>query len=294
MTDPFSAPPQRRVRCREIVDDDIEAVANLLARGFPERVRACWALGLERQRARKRTDHYPRYGYLLESEAGPVGVILMLCGSFGPDGGGAMRCNLSSWYVEPAFRGHASLLISHALRHKNVTYVNISPRRHTWPIIEAQGFSCYSAGQFLALAALNRREPGATLIEVKPGQAPLSIPEADLLEAHASFGCLSVLCTEGDVPSPFVFQRFRITRGPISLTGAQLVYCRSTESFVRFAGLIGRFLLRRGILFVAVDANGPIEGLTGMFHTRRRKYFKGPAPPRLGDLAFTEMAIFGP
>ena len=48
----------------------------------------------------------------------------------------------------------------------------------------------------------------------------------------------------------------------------------------------------RGRPFVLIDANGPIPGLPGKyFGGKSPKYFKGPTPPRLGDLAYTEMAM---
>ena len=78
-----------------------------------------------------------------------VGAILMICSALRAGGTLAPRCNLSSWYVEPAFRTYAPLLVSHALRHKDVTYLNVSAAPHTWPIIEAQGFSRYSEGLFI-------------------------------------------------------------------------------------------------------------------------------------------------
>jgi hypothetical protein len=45
---------------------------------------------------------------------------------------------------------------------------------------------------------------------------------------------------------------------------------------------------------VLFDATGPVAGLPG-FYTERRgcKFFKGPNPPALCDLADTEFAIFG-
>jgi hypothetical protein len=75
---------------------------------------------------------------------------------------------------------------------------------------------------------------------------------------------------------------------------AQLIYCRDVSDIVRFAGPIGRFLARRGRPFVVIDANGPIEGLIGRyFDNTMPKFFRGPVRPRLGDLAFTETALFG-
>jgi hypothetical protein len=67
------------------------------------------------------------------------------------------------------------------------------------------------------------------------------------------------------------------------------------SDFVRFAGTLGRFLLKRGMPVFMLDANGPIEGLAGVYFAGRApKYFRGPAQPRLGDLAYTEAVLFGP
>src|SRR3569623_851186 len=65
----------------------------------------------------------------------------------------AIHCNLSSWYVEPAYRNYAPLLTKIAQRHKHVTYLNISPAVWTWPIIETQGFRAYCRG-FIAPPAM--------------------------------------------------------------------------------------------------------------------------------------------
>ncbi|GLR86590.1 hypothetical protein GCM10007857_33010 [Bradyrhizobium iriomotense] len=56
---------------------------------------------------------------------------------------------------------------------------------------------------------------------------------------------------------------------------------------------IGHFLLWRGRISVALDANGRMKGLVGLYR-ERRKYFKGPHRPRLADLSDSELAIYGP
>ena len=74
----------------------------------------------------------------------------------------------------------------------------------------------------------------------------------------------------------------------------QLGFCREIADYVRCAGSIGSYLLRRGCPIAILDANGPIGGVTGLYsEARGRKYFKGPHRPRLGDLADTELAIYG-
>jgi hypothetical protein len=43
-----------------------------------------------------------------------------------------------------------------------------------------------------------------------------------------------------------------------------------------------------------VDATEAVAGLPGIYsEARGRKYYRGPHRPRLGDLADTELAIYG-
>jgi len=123
-----------------------------------------------------------------------------------------------------------------------------------------------------------------------------ALPQADveLLVNHARYGCLAFVCHTSDGPLPFVMIPKRLRSGRIPVPGLQLVYCRQTTDFVRCAGTIGRFLIRRGTPVVILDANGPVAGLKGIYtEARGRKYFKGPRPPRLTDLSETELALYG-
>jgi hypothetical protein len=195
-----------------------------------------------------------------------------------------IRCNVSSWYVDPLFRIHAGRLSSIAQKNKDVTYINISPAVTTWPIIEAQGFKLYCSGLFFSVPILSRTETGATIETVTPETRSIKdLPEEDfeLLASHAQYGCLAFVCHTTDGPFPFVMTPKRIRTGRIPLPAMQLVYCRKTADYVRCAGAIGRFLVRHGKPVVILDANGPVPGLTGIYTEKRgRKYFKGPTPPK--------------
>jgi hypothetical protein len=230
----------------------------------------------------------------LESDGAAVGAILLICSAMGEADKVTIRCNLSSWFVEPAFRAYAPMLVSQALRHKNVTYLNVSSAPHTRPIIEAQGFSRYADGIFIAVPMLNglfrRARVEVFGAAVKPSVA-FDPRDHELLLQHAAHGCISLWCATSGRAYPFVF-RTRLVRGYVPC--AQLIYCPDVAEFVRFAGPIGRLLARRSTPFVLVDANGPIAGLFGWFSRGHMpKYFKGPQPPRLGDLAYTEHALLG-
>jgi hypothetical protein len=286
------------IRCREIAPKDLEAIADLLTHGFVGRSRDYWMTGLRRQAIRDVPNGYPRFGYMLDHDGAPVGVLLLIYTDRGNDSSSEIRCNLSSWYVEPAFRNYAPMLTKIAQRLREVTYVNISAARWTWPLIEAQGFRAYCDGLFFSLPLLSRAGGGAR-VEIIPADATtidgLPDAEANLLLRHARTGCLSAMVHTAQAAMPFVLQPIRIRHGIIAPPAMQLIYCRNVADYVACAGAIGRMLLARGKISVILDANGPVPGLAGIYTERRgRKYFRGPITPRLGDLADTELAIYGP
>jgi hypothetical protein len=287
------------IRCREIAETDIDAVAELLTRGFVGRSRDYWIQGLRRQAARDVPDGYPRFGYMLDHDGAPVGVLLLLYTSRTVDGETTVYCNLSSWYVEQAFRYYAPMLTRIAQKNKEVTYVNISPASWTWPIIETQGFNSYCSGLFFSLPAFARIPSGMTVETISAdARAIEGLPAADveLLTRHARYGCLSLVCRTADGDAlPFILMPMRIRRGWIAPPAMQLIYCRDIADYVQCAGIIGRLLLRHWKISVLLDSNGPIAGLAGIYsEARGRKYFKGPHRPRLADLTDTELVLYGP
>ena len=287
----MSAPPVK-VRCRPIELADLTKVADLLAQGFPARSRKYWTSGLEVLSRRASPADCPPFGYLLEAEGAVVGTILLIFSETGAGDARRVRCNVSSWYVDPAFRGHAAMLVSAALKLKHVTYVNISAAAHTRPILEAQGYRQYSQGQFVAFPAL----APARGVRARRFDAirDHDLAEAGLVQAHAAAGCLAVVCETPDGRSaPFLFLRRRLAYAPVGVL--QLVYCRDTEGFATAAGAIGRLLLAQGALDILCDAPGPIAGLVGLFFKDKApRYFRGPDQPRLNYLAVTELVMFGP
>ena len=286
------------IRCREIGEADIDRIADLLTRGFEGRSRDDWMRGLRRQAARDVPQGYPRFGYMLDNDGMPVGVLLLMYSLRESGGETTVFCNLSSWYVEPAYRNYAPMLTKIAQRHGEVTYCNISPATWTWPIIEAQGFRSYCRGLFFSVPALSRPAPGTT-IKTVPADATaidgLADAELEILTRHAAYGCLSLVCRSAKGVSPFVLLPIRIRRGWIAPPAMQLIYCRDVADFTACAGAIGRLLLRQGMVSVLLDANGRVPSLFGLYTERRgRKYFKGPHRPRLADLTDTELVLYGP
>jgi hypothetical protein len=296
LTAPQSQPPSPsahvNLRVREITEADHAAVARLLAKGFQ---RPVWYY----VEALKRLSRHPtppdrsKYGFMMEADGVVVGAVLLIFSTLPSGSAACMRCNVTSWYVEPEYKNYAALFTSRALRHKDVTYVNISARPAARPIILAQGFQLYSSGQYVAVPVLHLRSTDGPVqicgVQTAP-DALFEMSDYELLAAHAEFGCMSLWCLMSGRAYPFVFLPRRFKR---VLPGVQLIYCREIQDVVRFAGPLGRFLAARGKLVISIDSNGPIAGLPGRYvKGKSPRFFKGRNPPRPGDISYTQAAMF--
>ena len=292
----MSTSKRRAIVCRPIADGDREGVVACLRRGFPDRPERYWARALERMARRSPIDDYPRYGHALFAEGVVVGVLLQIFSRRDSASGARIICNLSSWCVDQEHRGHSAMLHLTSVKRREVTYVNISPAIHTRKAIEAFGFRRFSEGQMVLAPILSARRREARVVAFaanRPEAALLSQNEREILTEHAAMGCRALVCLEGGAAYPFVFQPRSVMRNLIACP--QLIYCRAPSEFVRFANPIGRFLLFRSGPFCVMDATAHVPGLVGRYFSERiPKYFKGPAPPRLGDLAYTELVVLGP
>jgi hypothetical protein len=295
MGDAHFATTRPRIRARQITDADVEEVVNLLSRGFSaQRSRQYWQQVLKRLANRTVPGKYPRYGYILESDEKAVGVFLQIFSTVWSDGTATTRCNVSSAYVDPPFRIYSPLFEMQTFKYDNVTVLDVTPGPNRHAVVQARGYTRYSNGVFIAVPSLSK-SPNAMKVRFLEAHARPDMPfeehERDLLLEHADFGCLSLWCVTPERAYPFVF-RPRVLKGFLRCT--QLVYCRDVDDFVRFARPIGLFLARHLQIFVMIDANGPIHGLYGKyFPGKMPRYFRGSDQPRLGDLAYTEIALFG-
>jgi hypothetical protein len=284
-------------RFREIQASDLAAIGDLLTRGFQHRSRDYWMRGLHRQGTRPLPPGAPRYGYLIENNGVPAGCLLTIYSSKLIDSETATCCNVSSWYVDPEFRNYAALFASMTQKRKDIIYLNVTPAPATWPILEAQGFVPYCRGLYFSLPALARGRRSMTVEAITAATPSVAgLPDADLemLKRHAEYGCLALVCRTAEAALPFIFFSLRKRRGIIPLPALQLGYCRNIADYVDCAGAIGRYLLWRGKPIVIVDATGTLAGVPGIYsEARGRKYYKGPHRPRPGDLADTELAIYG-
>jgi hypothetical protein len=276
-------------RICELTDDQLHAAIDLLTEGFT-RKRRYWENAIERLRSHPTPSGMPRFGYGIVHDKALVGVLLTISTRMGDN---SVRCNLSSWYVRPAFRHLAPILAQQPLKNKEVTIFNLSPAIHTWPILEAQGFSRFSNGRFVSIPLFGRNSkakahPFPNNLHLT---AALNEYEMIILADHYSYGCFTIIIETADgTVLPFVFGRQ--PRYGFLLT-AHLVYCRDLASFIEHAHVIGRFLSRYGYFFVLIDAWRPVKGLVGRFWKDRPRYRRGTDNQIYqGDVAYSELEVF--
>ncbi|HEX4637133.1 MAG TPA: hypothetical protein VH189_13175 [Rhizomicrobium sp.] len=270
--------PASRVRCRLIAENDLEGIADLLSRGFPQTRRDHWTRGFARWRQLPVIAQMPRYGYLLDTGFGPVGVILMISSRRGDQ----VISNLCGWYVDPKWQSHSPLLISLATKLRQVTYLNASPAPHTWRLLQAHGFSPYNFGRTATFAL-----PGRGLVSET---IPDDLPEAQLLRDHHAMGWMSLTVEKDGQVSPFVLRPRRLEKPKLPVM--EVMFCRGADDLGRCAPALARYFLPRGRLGFLID--GDMDNLLSHYvEGREPRYFKGPYRPVLGDLAYTEKAIFG-
>jgi hypothetical protein len=288
-----------RIKVRLITDADISAAINLLTRGYGSgrapRSRSFWEDIFSCLRHRPLpAGELPRYGYVIDSDGELVGILLLIFSTIWENGKAKIRCNGLGFYVEPAFRLCASLLIRKASDFKEATVLNLTPAENTFRMIEALSYVRYCDGIYVSIPLFSRapREAPVSVVDVHTKLDVLLDPhDRDLLLEHADCGCTSLWCITPQDAYPFVFRIRQVKKVPC----AQLVYCRNVDDFVRFARPIGLFLARyTGRFLVLLDANGPVQGLVGKYFAgKANRYFRGSDRPRLGDLAYTEISLFG-
>jgi hypothetical protein len=270
---------------------DKTAVVRLLVEGFPRRNSSYWENAWDRLVELTKSHPAPVLGQAIVVEDEIVGVVLSIERPLHLNSLSNNYANLSSWYVKPAYRSYATMLLSRACKGKDKTYLNVSAATHTFQICEALGFKRYSSGQLAAVLLLSGTTEGTSVSEYKGYEQGLSAEENKLLADHQSYGCICLVGRNRTTSQPFVLVRRMIKD---VLPCSQLVYCHSIEVFVPFARQIGLELAKRGIFVTIMDTQGKIAGIRGKYYEGRSpKYFKGNQAPSLCDLAYTEVALFG-
>jgi len=274
---------------------DMPSVRRVLAQGFPHQDAPFWEQGFLRwNQMSGRSDAAAPEGFLLKAAGADVGVLLAFSSDRPRIGGGVQTItNVSSWYVDAAYRWKAPMMLRSALSDESHVYTDLTPSPEVDRINMALGFQPWSDGMLIAAAApwaaMRSREP----VEIKgfgAAGAELSSPEDRLmLEKHGAIGCLAALIRTPGGTSPLLFRRIR-RKGVLF---AQLIYAQSRRMVIACLPAVMRFLLARGIVLLTIDVTRDLCPPGAIFRPGRRRFFKGALDPDRLDYAYSEIVALG-
>ena len=228
---------------REITDDDFKAVHELLVEGFPLRSENYWTAGLANLRSLPPVEGFPRYGYLVDADDGPQGLLLTITND---RGGHGVYTHLSSWYVREGYRHFALLVLRHALELQNTTFINPSPADHVVRMLSAFGFEPYTAGMAmldLRMAMQRRSSPGSVRRLGSGDLADLSDWEGEIAEDHLRMGC-DVLRLETEARAGLLIHRRKWIKRSLPCSQVILadpdLYSRDPARFARYTALLDK------------------------------------------------------
>jgi hypothetical protein len=272
---------------RTISEDDLNTTLRLLCEGFPRRREIYWRLALERLRQRPQIAGCPRFGYLVECDNAAQGVILLISVDFGR----GLRTNVSSWYVRPNYRKYAIFLLQRALKAESETFLDLTPAAHVLPIVRGFGFIPYTGGTIL-LGPDVAIQRGARVYPYNSNVSHLlSESVRALAKRHLSYGCTGLIIDDIAGPELALCRTKWIKH---LIPAARFIY-GSPQVLMRNAGSLMRTLHSRGIPLALVDAPLDVPPQFGyLMEHREIRYYRGAMAPEPGDLADSEIAIFGP
>jgi len=282
------------IHLRSISDCDFKDAVSLLVRGFPNKPESFWAAGLERLMGFPHPIGSGPVGYIMTAGAKDVGIILTIPSQQATRRGMTGHVvGLAAWYVDEGHRWLAPRMLQKVLSDPDAVFLDLTPSTAVQPIIERLGFEVLHEGFLIFLSPLAAMRSGLSRVKILSPQATgisLSKDVQMMLDHHSELGCIVAVLRDGENHSPLVFSRLR-SRG---MPGARLIFAESKAAVADNIATISRFLLRKGILFLKMDANRS-DSIAGSILSRwsTPTYIRGAADRSRIDFTYSELVFLG-
>lgn len=264
----------------------------LLDEGFPRPEPGFWHAALQRlQRYGGNAEAGVPLGWLMLQGDEAVGVVLTPASLRARRDGASVRIvNLSSWYVRPAHRWRAGLMLRELMSDPSAVYTDLTATPRLQKMLPALGFGAISSGVALRLLPLLclHRGRGARVRVLAPDEPwPHGGPPRSMIEAHRELGCLPLVLESAEGRQLVICKRCRV-RG---LPAAQLMYADSQSLLMRHRGALARHLLGLGLLLFVHDTRDTRSSLTAWFRPRDRWFARGDGFADRTDAFGSELSI---
>jgi len=272
---------------------DLDHATDLLAEGFPARTRAFWRTSIARlvQAGGNAAAEYP-LGFFLMDKDEPVGVALTPASlRQRPESEPQRVVNVSSWYVRPAHRWRAALMLRKIVSEPGSIYTDLSPTADVRTMLATFGFKAVNLGvvmHLLPALALRRGLP-ATVSEWQAGEPlPAGSPPPTLIESHRALGCLPLIVEGKAGRTLLVLRPKRVRRLPAT----QAVYVGSHAALEPHLPTLARHLLGRGLLVAQIDCRSEAATHYAGFRRNGLWFAKGSLFEDCTDHLGTELSLF--
>ena len=272
----------------------VAAAVAVLSIGFPKATALFWQSALDRLRAfGGNAEAGVPIGHLLMADDKAVGVILTPARMrTRPDGTRQKIVNLSSWYIDPAHRWRAPVMLRAVTRDADALYTDLTPTLEVQKMLPAFGFKPINRGLkrlFTPFKALAVRLSGRVRDLKSVPAGSVAEPTHALLESHRALDCLPCALKAGERWHPLMFKARRVRRLP----AAELVYCEDHALLERHMAAVARYLLRRGKLFLIIEDRTSMSDGEQLEPQPGLRFVKGGHDPSRTDYAGSELCILG-
>lgn len=234
------------------------------------------------------------FGFAMSEGGRLVGLMGTLFSRREVEGRSVRFCNLHSWYVQPEFRGPASLLLLRpVLALKETTLTDFSATPDVLALLGRMGFAGLG-NAILVLPPLPGGVGGPRVIDLDadpdPAVGRLSTVDREILHDHRGIGCRHLMVEDGDGYCYVVASVVDGARPP----HAHVHYVSDPALLARHHRAFRRALLRGGLRFASIPAR-LMRGVRLPWAIRARGgetlVRPGGVPPHAVDTLYSEMAL---
>ncbi|TDR94679.1 acetoacetate--CoA ligase [Enterovirga rhinocerotis] len=261
--------------------EDLDEICALLDRGFPggHVARSEW----RRIAATRWTEDDLGYGLVLLAGGQIVGFLgTLFADRPRDDGTTALVCNLTSWYVEPAYRSAGALLMAAAMRRRDVIYTSLTPAPTVEPILSGIGFTPYAHLEFYGprLKPLTVLFPG-----IRVNAIPAIVRERIGTRQHRVFdnnqhdSLLHLFVEDRYGDLYLIAKRRKMAWNKISVVVSEVIYADNIELFRRsFDAIANYVLLKQRSVLVSVESRHAPPKSRPLRRSKQSRYIY-PGPP---------------